>query len=64
MVWSLVRHDDRTGIDESNEDHWRAHTWSAIIDSTLTQWVGAIPLCIPHCEALEKIPGMHCETSD
>lgn len=35
-----------------------------ITDSTLAQWVGAVPLCIPICEALEELSGMHCETSD
>lgn len=35
-----------------------------ITDSTLSQWVGAVPLCIPICEALEELSGMRCETSD
>ena len=35
-----------------------------ISNSTLGQWVRAVPLCIPMCEALEEIAGTHCETSD
>ena len=35
-----------------------------ISDSTFGQWVRAVPLCIPMCEALEELAGTHCETSD
>ena len=31
---------------------------------TLGQWVRAVPLCIPMCEALEELAGTHCETSN
>lgn len=32
-----------------------------ITDSTLAQWVSAVPLCLPMCEALEELSGVHCE---
>jgi hypothetical protein len=35
-----------------------------ITDSTLAQWVCAVPLCIPMCEAVEELSGIHAETSD
>ena len=35
-----------------------------ISNSTLGQWVRAVPSCIPMCEALEELAGTHCETSD
>ena len=34
-----------------------------ISNSTLGQWVRAVPLCIPICKALEELAGTNCKTS-
>ena len=35
-----------------------------ITDSTLTQWVHALPRCVPICDALEQFTGVHTATSE